>query len=86
MQCRFRGENPLPILYASAAIVDLLLKHMPRAKIHASKDGSPSTTPSNLVRMSRNRLRNGIKKGEYDAKKYAPILREYDKIVDLLEK
>jgi hypothetical protein len=81
------GEKDMfPILHVSAEIVDLLLKHMPKEKICISEDESPDKTPSHLAFVNRNKLANGIKEGEYDAKEYAPILKEYDKIVDLLEK
>jgi hypothetical protein len=75
-----------PILHASVKIVDLLLQNMPREKIHASKDGSTGKTVSNFAATNRNKLANAIKKGEYDAKEYTPILKEYDAIVDLLAK
>jgi hypothetical protein len=66
--------------------VDLLLKDMPREKIHALEDRSPDSTPLKLAWTNRSKVRKGIREGKYNAQEYEPILKEYDAIVDLLEK
>jgi hypothetical protein len=86
IQTQQRNINTVPILHASTVIVDLLLRNMPREKIHASENGSTGKTPLNLALANSNKLRNGIEKGEYDAKEYTPILKEYEAIFDLLQK
>jgi hypothetical protein len=86
VQCFTQRHDTMPTLHASAAMVELLLKNMPREIIHASENGSTDKTPLNLALANRNQLANGIKKGEYDAREYTSILKEYEAIFDLLQK
>jgi hypothetical protein len=72
--------------YASVKIVELLLKNMPLKKIRAMKNCLVELTPLNWARSSHKRILDKIKKGEYDANEYDPIQKEYEAIVNLLER
>jgi hypothetical protein len=72
--------------YASVKIVELLLKNMSPRKIHAMKNCRVELTPLNWARSSCKRISDKIKKGKYDANEYDPIQKEYEAIVNLLEK
>ncbi|MDR0678470.1 MAG: hypothetical protein LBF44_02960, partial [Holosporaceae bacterium] len=72
--------------YASVKIVELLLKNMLPEKIHAMKDYKVELTPLKWARSSCKRISDKIKKGEYDANEYDPIQKEYEAIVNLLER